>query len=266
MKKMGRIRIATFNVNSLNARLPIVEKFLSGGDAPDVLCLQETKCQDANFPADRFAALGYECVYSGMKSYNGVAIASKTEPQDVRMGFEDGEDSAQDAARLIRARFGDISVVCTYVPQGKSMDSPDFPYKLRFLGRLRNLFARDYEPSGKMLWTGDINVALDDADVTHPENKRDHVCVCEEARAAMRNVISWGLVDVFRKHRPGAGEFTFWDYRVKNALERNIGWRIDHIFATPALASASVDAYAARELRAMERPSDHTAAVAVFKN
>jgi exodeoxyribonuclease-3 len=144
------------------------------------------------------------------------------------------------------------------------MDSPDFQYKLRFFERLRHFFDSGFKPSDMVLWTGDINVAPLDIDITHPENKRGHVCVCEEARDALASVLSWGFADVFRKHRPDAGEFSFWDYRVKGAFERNIGWRIDHLYATETLARASRDAYAVRELRAMERPSDHTAVVGVF--
>jgi exodeoxyribonuclease-3 len=261
---MSILRIATFNVNSLKARLPIVEKFLSGGDAPDILCLQETKCQNGDFPEVFFKELGYDCAYSGMKSYNGVAVASRIPRDGFSAGFGDGGDTEQDMARVLRARFGDIDVICTYVPQGKEIGSPDYSYKLRFLERLRAMFERAYKPSGKLFWTGDINVVPTDIDVTHPENKRDHVCVCEEVRAALSGVISWGFVDVFRKHRPDPGEFSFWDYRIKGALEKNIGWRIDHLFATGSLADTSVDAFVARELRAMERPSDHTAVIAVF--
>jgi exodeoxyribonuclease-3 len=262
---MGHIKISTFNVNSLKARLPIVENFLSGKDAPDILCLQETKCQDTNFPSDFFSAMGYECAFSGMKSYNGVAIASRTCPDRVGIGFEDGLDSEQDRARVIRARFKNLNVVCTYVPQGKEMSSPDFGYKKKFLQRLRAMFERDYGLSDLMLWTGDINVVPTDIDVTHPENKRDHVCVCDEIRESLEGVTSWGLVDVFRKHRPDPGEFSFWDYRVRGAFDRNTGWRIDHLFATPALADMSADAYVVRRLRAMERPSDHTAVTGVFE-
>jgi exodeoxyribonuclease-3 len=261
---MGRIKISTFNVNSLKARLPIVENFLSGEGAPDVLCVQETKCRDEDFPSNFFAALGYVCSFSGMKSYNGVAIASRTVPDDVKIGFGDGRDSEQDRARLITARFGSLSVICAYVPQGKEMASPDFQYKKAFLRRIRELFEREYKLSDLALWIGDLNVAPDDIDVTHPENKRDHVCMCNEIREELAGVTSWGLIDVFRKHRPDAGEFSFWDYRVKDALVRNIGWRIDHLLATPALADLSVDVSVARDLRAMERPSDHTAVTGVF--
>jgi len=259
-----KISIATFNVNSLKARLPIVDSFLSGEGAPDILCLQETKCRDGEFPVDFFTQKGYECAYSGMKSYNGVAVVSREKPDEAEPGFGDGEDSEQDMARILRARFGSLDVVCSYVPQGREMTSPEFQHKKHFLERVRALFEKNYSTSGRMLWTGDLNVAPLDMDVTHPENKRDHVCVCEEARAALAGVVSWGLVDVFRKHLPNPGEFTFWDYRVKGALERNIGWRIDHLFATPPLAEASLGVRVVRELRVMDRPSDHTAVVAEF--
>jgi exodeoxyribonuclease-3 len=120
-------------------------------------------------------------------------------------------------------------------------------------------------PKERLVLVGDLNVAPTDIDVTHPENKRDHVCFHEEVREAFRSLCSTGLVDVFRKHRPGEGEFSFWDYRVKGALERNIGWRIDHILATALLADVSIDSYSDREPRSWEKPSDHTAVVAEFK-
>jgi exodeoxyribonuclease-3 len=262
---MKEFKIATFNVNSLKARLPVVERFLNGESAPDIVCFQETKCQDSDFPVDFFAGLGYSSAYRGMKSYNGVAIVSRTPPRECSFGFGDGEDAEQDFARLAIARFEELSVVCSYVPQGKSLNLPDFQYKLHFLDRLRALFERRFKPSELLLWTGDINVVPEDIDVTHPENKRDHVCVCQEVRDSLFRVLSWGFTDVFRKHRPDPGEFSFWDYRVKNALERNIGWRIDHLFATAPLAGRSIGACAARELRAMERPSDHTPVIGVFE-
>lgn len=258
------MRIATFNVNSLKARLPIVESFLKSDTAPDVLCFQETKCQDHDFPVEFFSELGYHCAFKGMKSYNGVAIVSRERPEEARFGFEDGNDSEQDCARLAVARFKKFSVVCTYVPQGKSMELPDFQYKLEFFKRLRELFGKRFKKSDSLLWTGDINVAPTDIDVTHPENKRTHVCFSQEAKDALAGVMSWGFEDVYRMHRPGEGEFSFWDYRVPKALERNIGWRIDHLFATKPMAKASTDAYTERGLRAMERPSDHTAVVGVF--
>ena len=261
---MSEIAVATFNVNSLKSRLPIVERFLTREDAPDIVCFQETKCQDADFPVDFFKDLGYKAVFRGMKSYNGVAVVSRMEPDEASFGFGDGEDLEQDFARLAVTRFGPLHIVNSYVPQGKDMQLPDFAYKLRFFERIRRLFEDKFSPDDMLLWTGDLNVAPADIDVTHPENKRTHVCVCAEARMALESTASWGLEDVFRKHRPDPGEFTFWDYRVKGALERNIGWRIDHLFATRPLAGRSRGVRVARELRGMERPSDHTAVVVVF--
>ena len=258
------LRIATFNVNSIKSRLPILGRFFERDDAPDIICIQETKCQDFDFPVEAINSLGYKSLFKGMKSYNGVAILSREEPDKYFFGFGDGEDSEQDPARLCTARFGDVTIINSYVPQGKSMDHPDFKYKLRFFERINELLEKSYSSGDMLLWTGDLNVAPLDMDVTNPNNKRDHVCFCQETKDAFESVKSWGLADVFRKHRPEPGEFSFWDYRVANALERNIGWRIDHLLCTAPMAEKSLDAYVVRDLRAMERPSDHTAVVGVF--
>ena len=260
---MSSIKLVTFNVNSIKPRLPIIETLIEE-ESPDVICFQETKCQDRDFPVDFFKTAGYAVNFRGMKSYNGVAVASKTEPESIIFGFEDGADSEQDCCRLATARFKGYSVVCTYVPQGKSIELPDFQYKLNFFKRLKAHFGTHFQTSDPLLWTGDINVAPTDIDVTHPENKRNHVCFTQEIKDALTDVLSWGFSDAYRKHRPDEGEFSFWDYRVPKALDRNIGWRIDHLFTTKPLTDASRDAYAKRNLRAMERPSDHTAVVGVF--
>lgn len=257
------MKIATFNVNSIRARLHVMERFLAD-DAPDVLCLQETKCQNGDFPTDLFASRGYEVAFSGMKSYNGVAIASRVGIEGASFGIGDGRDTEQDACRIARARVCGVEVICAYMPQGKEIGTPEFEYKLEFFDRVRAMLDARSDPSSHVLLVGDLNVAPTDIDVTSPERKRDHVCFCEEAKRALANITDWGFVDAYRKHRPGPGEFSFWDYRVKNSLDKNIGWRIDHILATKPLADVCTDAYAARDLRAMERPSDHTAVVGVF--
>ena len=258
---MSEFRMASFNVNSVRSRLPVLRRWLE--ECPlDLLCLQETKAVDADFPLADFEAMGYRAVYRGEKSYNGVAIVSRIPLEDVAFGLGDGE-TPDGETRVVRCRCRGAYFVNTYIPQGKEITLPDYGVKLRFFARLRELFDREY--SGKqVLWTGDLNIAPTDADVTHPENKRTHVCFHEDAQAAYRDVLSWGFVDVFRKHRPDPGEFSFFDYRVKGALERNIGWRIDHILATPELAECSRDAFIDREPRAWERPSDHTPVVGVF--
>ncbi|MDL2298007.1 exodeoxyribonuclease III [Synergistaceae bacterium OttesenSCG-928-D05] len=266
---MSLVNIGTFNVNSVKSRMPILERYLKSVEAPDILCLQETKCQDADFPVDFFKKLGYKCAYKGMKSYNGVAIVSKKAPDSVSFGLGDGEAeparAESELARVAVARFGDLNIVNTYIPQGKEIDNPDFPYKLRFFERVRALFEREFKPSDKVLWLGDLNVAPTDIDVTNPKTKKDHVCFTQAVKDTYENVLTWGFTDIFRKFRPNEGEFSFWDYRVKNSLERNIGWRIDHILGTAPLVEVSQDAWVVRELRAMERPSDHTAVVGSFK-
>jgi len=259
---LDRLRVATFNVNSLRSRLPILERWLSRGEV-DVLGLQETKVEDRSFPEDFFQDRGYGVIFRGQKAYNGVAVASRLPMTEVAFGFGDGE-SPGDEPRLVRCTVGGIKIINSYVPQGKALDHPDYAYKLRFFRRLRALLERDHRPEDPVLWMGDLNVVPTDRDVTHPENKRQHVCVHEGVRRALEDVLSWGLEDVFRRHRPEDGEFSFWDYRVPRALERNIGWRIDHFFATSPLARASTGAFVERELRREERPSDHTAVVVDF--
>lgn len=259
---MALFKVATFNVNSVKSRIPILQRWLFKNPV-DVLCLQETKVQDPDFPVGAFEEMGYHVVFSGQKAYNGVAIASLEPPEDVVFGFGDGLEP-DDRSRLARVRFGNLHIINSYVPQGKSIDHPDYAYKMRFFERILNLLERNYKDSDLLLWTGDLNVAPTEIDVTHPENKRDHVCFHIDVRKALEEVMSWGLVDVFRKHHPDAVDFTFFDYRVKGALERNIGWRIDHLLATKPLADRSIDAYIDKEPRAWERPSDHTVLVGIF--
>lgn len=264
---MSDIKIATFNVNSVKSRLPVLDFWLASDGAPDVLCLQETKCRDEEFPAAFFEERGYKCVCKGMKSYNGVALIARELPYEFEFGIGDGEEEGRDeseSARVLFARFANFSLLNTYVPQGKEIDNPDYPYKLRFIARLRKLLERKCSPEDALIWVGDLNVAPTDIDVTNPKNKKNHVCFHEDVKIALRGAMEWGLVDIFREHLPSDGEYTFWDYRIKNALERNIGWRIDHILGTRKAAEHCSGVVVERRLRAMERPSDHTAVVGSF--
>lgn len=260
---MALFSVATFNVNSVRSRLPVLERWLSANPV-DVLALQETKVVDDDFPLPFFSDRGYHVAFRGQKAYSGVALASRLPFDDVFHGFGDGLEP-DDGPRLIGARWGAMTVVNTYVPQGKSLDHPDFEYKKRFLRRLATLFDRETSRGAQNLWVGDLNVAPTESDVTNASTKGDHVCFHASIREAFAAVVDGRFVDVFRKHRPGEGEFSFWDYRVKNALERNIGWRIDHILASTDLADTSVDAFVDREPRSWERPSDHTVVVARFR-
>jgi len=254
------MKVASFNVNSLRARLPIVVRWLSEQGA-DVLCVQETKVQDADFPGDEFEAAGYRCAFKGQKSYNGVAIFSRAELRNVKYGFE---EEPRDEARLIRAEIGGIVFVNTYVPQGYLPESEKFQYKLEWFGRLRKYFEKNFKSSDPVLWAGDLNVAPEPIDVYDPDGLLGHVCFHPAVQEALRKVTEWGFVDVFRKHCGRSGHYTFWDYRLANSFKRNLGWRLDHIMATRPLAQKSRACYIDRGPRLAERPSDHTPIVAEF--
>lgn len=260
---MSKFSVATFNVNSVRSRLHVLEKWLAR-DPVDVLCLQETKTMDESFPSEFFTSLGYEVMFSGEKGYNGVAIASRFPFEEVIYGFGDGKEPGL-STRFLQAKVSGIWMINSYVPQGKSIDHPDYQLKLAFLERVRELLIRRYDPSGRVIWMGDLNVAPTDIDVTEPGKKRDHVCFHQTVKDAFARVTSWGFVDLFRKYRPGEGEFSFWDYRVKNSLERNIGWRIDHILVTPSMKAMSRNCFVDRELRGWDKPSDHAPVVGVFE-
>lgn len=258
----GQFKIATFNVNSIRSRLEQVLAWLDR-EAPDVLALQETKVQDHEFPASAFGDHGYHIVYRGQKSHAGVALATREVPHHVSFGLDDGGEP--DEARLIAARVRGLEIVNVYVPQGREVESPHFAYKLEWLQRLRGYLERHYTPATPLLWVGDLNVAPEETDVHDPKALRNHVDFHPDARAALQMVCAWGLVDVFRQQHPGEpGHYTYWDYRVRNAVQRNIGWRIDHIMATEPLAARCTRAWIDVEARRAERPSDHTLLVAEF--
>jgi exodeoxyribonuclease-3 len=256
------LKVATFNVNSVRSRIDLVTDWLRR-ESPDVLCLQETKVQDADFPAQPFRDAGYHVVFRGQKAHGGVAIVSREEPQEVACGLDD--DGEPDEARLIRATVGGIAIVNTYVPQGRDPESEHFRYKLEWLARLRAFFERHYAPQQPLLWMGDFNVAPEPIDIYDPKGLANHVDFHPEARAALERVREWGFVDVFRLHHPGEpGQYTYYDYRAREPIERGIGWRVDHIWATVPLAKKSTCAWIDLEARRAERPSDHTLLVAEF--
>ena len=256
------LMVATFNCASIRSRMPVVLDWLSS-QKPDVLCLQETKVQDADFPAEPIRQAGYQVVFKGQKAHAGVAIISREEPQQVAWGLDDG--GTPDDARLIRAVIRGVPVVNTYVPQGQTVDSPQFQYKLDWLRRLRLFFERHYSPQELLVWVGDFNVATEPIDVHDPKRLANHVDYHPEARAALERVREWGFVDVFRRHHPGEpGQYSFWDYRVRGALERGLGWRVDHIWATAPLAEKAASSWIDVAARQAERPSDHTFVVAEF--
>ncbi|MCU0587040.1 MAG: exodeoxyribonuclease III [Syntrophobacteraceae bacterium] len=254
-------KVATFNVNGVRARLPVLVDWLSSR-RPDVVCLQEIKCLEESFPAEPFRELGYTLKVRGQKSFNGVAVLSLREPEVEVRGFEDGD--ADEEARLLAVRVDGVWVVNTYVPQGRDPLDPAFQYKLGFLSRLKRWMDGRFLRSMPVIWTGDINVAPEPLDVFDPERLEGEVGFHPDERAALKDAMSWGFVDLFRRLHPHRRQFTFWDYRMRGGLSRNLGWRIDHVLVTEPLWPACLECDVDMEPRAASKPSDHTPVWASF--
>ncbi len=234
---------------------------------PDVLCLQETKVQDSEFPIDAFARTGYFVYFRGMKSYNGVALVTRREPTQLTFGLLDDHDPGDlkglsyaraDDSRVCCATIEGVKILNTYVPQGFDIDSPKYAYKLMWFKRLRSYFERHFSAQKPVVWCGDLNVAPRELDVHSPTKHLNHVCFHSEVREAYANTVSWGFVDVFRKLYPEKQQYTFWDYRKPSSFEANRGWRIDHILATPTLAETCSKVEVDLEPRRRPSASDHT--------
>lgn len=228
---------------------------------PDVLCLQETKVQDHDFPVEAIREAGYYSSYRGMKSYNGVATLTKVEPEKVIYGLHEGPDNED--FRIIQTVVEGIPIVNSYVPQGYSITSEKYAQKLEWFRRLRRYFEASFDPSKPVIWTGDLNVAPEPIDVYHPEKRGNDTDFHIDARNAYKEVVAWGFVDVFRKLHPEAVEYTYWDY-FRNAFERDFGWRIDHILATGPVADRCHTAKIDRDVRRGKGSSDHTIVWAEF--
>ncbi len=256
------MKIATYNANSVRARLSQIVEWLAR-EAPDVLCIQETKVQDEDFPVLAFESAGYNVAFRGQKAYAGVAIACREKPRDVAYGLDDGGEP--DEARVIRARIGGATVIDTYVPQGRDADSDQFAYKIEWFARFRRMLEAHYTPRKSIVWCGDFNVAPEPIDIHNPGANKNHVAFHPKAREALEKVREWGFVDVFRRLHPGEpGHYTFWDQRFPNTVERNKGWRVDHIWATAPVAKKATKSWIDVDARKAERPSDHTFLIAEF--
>lgn len=254
------MRIATWNVNSLKARQPRVEEWLTAVQ-PDVLCMQETKLSDEAFPLLAFKELGYDAAHYGQGQWNGVAILSKVGIDDVVCGFADGE--AEDPeARLIWATCDGVRVASVYVPNGRTLEDDHYQYKLRWLARLRaTLDAQDASDALAIL--GDFNIAPDDRDVYDPAQYIGTTHTSEPERAALQELEAWGLTDVFRLHYDAGGLFSWWDYRAGN-FHKGLGMRIDLVLATKSLTEASTSILIDRNARKGQKPSDHAPVIADF--
>jgi len=254
------MKIATWNVNSIIARLPLVTRWLEK-EQPDILCMQETKCADDKFPALELKSAGYECLLFGQQSYNGVAIASRAGCANEVRGFP-GDDSGSQS-RLLMAEIAGISLVNVYIPNGQSVGSDKYEFKLQWMKRLRELLDQRYEPSANVLLCGDFNVAPDERDVHDPRLWQNRILFSEAERAALEYIRDWGFTDTFRSHTPDAGHYSWWDYRA-GGFRRNLGLRIDHIWVSAPLAQRNPRTWIDKEPRAWERPSDHAPVVAEF--
>lgn len=255
------MKIATFNANSIRSRLEVVLGWLKANN-PDVLCIQETKVTDDLFPASAFHDAGYSVVFRGQKSYNGVCLISRQPAIDVSFGLDDG--GQPDESRLVSARVGPVWIINTYVPQGREIDHEMYGYKLEWFRRLRKYFERHFKSTQKVVWVGDLNVAPEEKDIHNASEQADHVCFHVDVRKAFEAAKNWGFKDVFRKHHPEPGQYTFFDYRTIDAVKRGMGWRVDHILATASLAAKSTDCHVDLEPRLAAKASDHTFLVAEF--
>jgi len=257
------MRVITWNVNSVKVRAERLAGVLERHE-PDVLCLQELKTPD--LPADvsdDLSRRGYHAAVYGQKTYNGVAILSKAEPQDVRIGFEGdgGEDDAH--ARLISAMVGGVRVYSAYFPNGGEVGSEKFVYKLAWMRRLRALLDDRHTADEPLLLAGDMNVAPFDGDVAKPERWKDSTHCVAEAREGLQHVEAFGLTDVLHEKHADGGIYSWWDYR-QLAFPKGDGLRIDIIYATKTLADTCTDARVDRDERKGKQPSDHAPVIADF--
>lgn len=256
------MKIATFNCNSVRSRLDIILAWLLD-NAPDILCLQETKVQDEEFPVDAFRQAGWHVAFKGQKSYNGVALVSKKPADEVSFGLD---TEPADAPRLAHARYGALHVVNTYVPQGREIDHEMYAYKLEWFARLKQYFEARFTPDTPVLWCGDINVARHPIDVTNPQTKIDHVCYHQAVRDAFEDTLSFGFTDLFRQHNPELADYSFYDYRAPFNPDDKRGWRIDYILATPPLTKKCTGSAIDLFPRTRPKPSDHCPLTADFRD
>ncbi len=251
------MKLAAWNVNSLKVRLPQLLDFLATRQ-PDAVCLQETKFTDDAFPVAELEAAGYRAVFAGQKTYNGVAILSRSTPTDVQTGIPGFDDAQQ---RVIAATVDGVRLVCVYCPNGQSLDSDKYAYKLAWFDALIAWLKDELARHPKLAVLGDYNIAPEDRDVHDPLAWQGAVLVSEPEREKFRALLALGLVDSFRLFEQPEKSFSWWDYRMMG-FRRNHGLRIDHILLSMPLAAACTAASIDRDMRRLERPSDHAPVLA----
>ena len=253
------MKLATWNVNSLKVRLPQVLQWLQENPV-DVLCLQETKLTDDKFPADEIEKAGYQVVFTGQKTYNGVAILSKHTMSEVVKNNPRFEDEQQ---RIIAATIEGMRVVCAYIPNGQAVDSDKYQYKLKWLDALHDWLDEELKSHESLALLGDYNIAPEDRDVHDPVAWKDQVLCSEPERAQFRRLLDLGFTDSFRLFEQPEKLFSWWDYRMMG-FRRNAGLRIDHVLLSPPLAARCRGCVIDKVPRKWEQPSDHAPVVATL--
>ncbi len=254
------MKLVTWNVNSLNVRLPHVIDWLKEHQ-PDALCLQELKLEDIKFPLAAIEEAGYHAVFDGQKTYNGVAILSRSRPEDVSKGMVEFPDEQK---RVIAATIDGVRVVCVYIPNGQSIDSDKYQYKLKWLDGLAQYMTRTIRDYGDVALLGDYNIAPDDRDVYDPKAWEGQVLCSDAERAAYQRILALGMQDSFRLFDQPDKSYTWWDYRM-NGFKRNLGMRIDHVLLTAGLAGNCESVNIDLVPRKLERPSDHAPVAATLR-
>ncbi len=254
--------IASWNVNSIRTRLTQIINWIKD-TKPDVLCLQETKVVDEDFPIKVFEEIGYQVKVSGQKSYNGVAIISKSNIEDLRIGFE-GElglkkelEIFNSQKRIISALINNVRIINVYVPNGSSLKSDKFNYKIEWINTLNSYLKQQEKREEYTCLLGDFNIALSDDDINDPIKYKEHIMASNQERVTLNNILNKRFIDSFRVFEKRSGYWSWWDYR-NNAFELNKGWRIDHIYITNNLLSKLKSSVIDRDPRGNEQPSDHT--------
>ena len=256
------MQIATWNVNSVRTRITHICDWLQANPEVDILCLQETKVIDADFPRSPFTELGYQTYIYGQKSYNGVALITRSTLKDVQNGFASVlgdilDPSLDEQKRLITGKFGDVQIVNMYVPNGSEVGSEKYAYKLRWLNLLREYLQTLLAKNAHVLICGDFNVAIADLDIYDPKGRESKVMSTDVERQALAEVLNLGFKDVFRKFTSDGGYYSWWDYRTAG-FQRNRGWRIDYHFVTEALYDRATSCAIDIAPRKLTQPSDHT--------
>ena len=248
------MEITTFNCNSIRARIPALSQWLTYNN-PDIICFQETKVRDEDFPVGFFESAGYPHIaVRGQKSYNGVAVASRIPLDNIsRDLYKEGDEQA----RFISVSVAGLRLINVYVPQGVAVGSEKFDYKLKWMEDLIAFVKESYTSQTPLIMAGDFNITKDERDIYDPDAFEGKVSCTDEERKLLSSLVSWGLTDLFRLHEEGGGHFTFWDYRVINAFQRNIGWRIDYLFATEPVSNNCKKVHIDKLSRLLPKPSDH---------